>query len=49
MAVSSGVVNARWKEREHIEAAGDDFQRALEALVDLRQERERVHCELGDD
>ena len=48
VAVSSVLVNARWKEREQSKAARDDFQRTAEALVDLRQERERVRRELGD-
>jgi hypothetical protein len=49
VAVSSVVANARWKEREHSEAARDDFQRTVRALVDLRQERERVRRQLGDE
>ena len=49
VAVGCVLVNARWKEREHSTAARDDFQRTVEALVDLRQERERVRRELGDE
>jgi len=49
IAVGSVLVSARWKQREHSKAARDDFQRTVEALVDLRQERERVRRELGDD
>lgn len=49
VAVGSVMVNARWKEREHSKAARDDFQRTVEALVDLRQERERVRRQLGDE
>lgn len=49
VAAGSVLLSARWKERERSKAARDDFQRTVEALVDLRQERERVRRELGDD